>query len=80
MRVYESMKEYSLFFWTGGYKYNGLHIIKGVSINEIDISIALQHKRLPTPILRFSPTHPLSVKIFVTAPHQVISPTDAIPR
>lgn len=78
MREYENMKECSLFFWMGrggGLKYNGLYNIKGVSINEIDISIALQHKSLPTSILRFSSTHPysLSVKIFVTAPHQVIS-------
>ena len=28
----------------GGYIYTGLHRIKGVSINEVEISIALQHK------------------------------------
>jgi len=53
MRVYENTKGYSLFFWTGGYKYKELHNIKGVSINEIDISIALQNKSLQTTILRF---------------------------
>ena len=58
MTVYEKTKEYSLFFWTGGYRHNGLHNIKGVSINAIDISIALQHKSLPTTILRFSPPPP----------------------